>query len=106
MKHIIVACLLIVGFVAAGCATTKSTQDLSRISKADDLSKLSRKEIAAYNANPDNTDKIVCTTEKPVGSHIPQRVCHWDSAMDIRRDQDQRAMKAIQNSTSAESKSQ
>lgn len=87
MERMIIGCLLVVGIVTVGCATTNSTYDLNRLSK---------KEVAAYNANPENTDKIVCTKEKPVGSKIPKRVCHKESKIKDRQSQDQQALKEIQ----------
>ena len=90
MERMIIGCLLILGIVTVGCATTKSTNDLNRLSK---------KEIAAYNANPENTDKIVCKSEKPVGSNIPKRVCHKESKIKDRRFKDQEALKEVQRNT-------
>ena len=84
MDRMIIGCLLILGIVTAGCATTNSTNDLNRLSK---------KQIAAYNANPENTDKIVCTREKPVGSNIPKTVCRKESKIVDRQFKDQEAMK-------------
>lgn len=86
MERMIFGCLLIVGIVTVGCTTTNSTNDLNNLSK---------KEVAAYNANPENTDKIVCTKEKPVGSNIPKRVCHKESKIMDRQLHDQQAMKEL-----------
>ena len=90
MERMIIGCLLIVGIVTVGCATTNSTKDLNRLSK---------KEVAAYNANPENTDKIVCTKEKPIGSKIPKRVCHMESKIKDRQFRDQQVMQEIQRNT-------
>ena len=87
MERMIIGCLLIVGIVTVGCATTNSTYDLNRLSK---------KEVAAYNANPENTDKIVCTKEKPVGSNRPRKECRKVSKIRDRQSQDQQALKEIQ----------
>ena len=92
MERMIIGCLLIVGIVTAGCTTTNSAYDLNRLSK---------KEIAAYNANPENTDKIVCTNYKPVGSNIRKKECHLESKIKDRRLQDQQALQGIQRNTSS-----
>lgn len=94
MKPMVIGCLLILGIVTVGCTTTKSTNDLN--SHRRDLNKLSKKEIAAYNANPENTDKIVCKKEKPVGSNIPERVCYSVSRIKDRQARDQQALKTFQ----------
>jgi hypothetical protein len=85
------------GFVTAGCATKNSSVDLNNLSRNYDLSKLSRKQVVAYNANPENTDKIVCTTEKPIGSNIPKRVCYWESKIKDRQNKDQQSLREIKN---------
>jgi hypothetical protein len=95
----IIGCLVVMGIFAAGCATTNSTNDVNRFSRDNDLSRLSKKEIAAYNANPDNTDKIVCTSEKPVGSNIPVRECHFESKIKERQEKDQQALREIVGKT-------
>jgi len=88
MKKIFIVFILIAGFVLSGCAST---------SEADKLSKLSGKEIEAYNSNPDNTDKIVCRNEISTGTRIPKRVCHKQSSIAQRSRQDQDELQKIQS---------
>lgn len=87
MKKLLIV-LLIVGFTFTGCTSNP---------KVINLSKLSDKEIEAYNSNPNNTNKIVCKTEKPVGSRIPKRVCRMQASMDKRSLEDKQELQRIQS---------
>lgn len=87
MKNLLIAFLLITGFAFIGCTSTHQKNNLNDLSSA---------EIEAYNNNPNNTDKIVCRTETPIGSRLPKRVCHMESTISDRSQQDQRAIEAIQ----------
>ncbi len=100
MKRIIIGGLLIAGMLMAGCAATNSanSKKITKSTSARDLDGFSKKAIAAYNANPENTNKIVCTNEKPVGSSIPKRICHWESSIKDRQFQDQQVLREHINS--------
>lgn len=87
MKSLLIAYLLIVGLAFLGCTSTQQVANLS---------KLSDKEIEAYNSDPNNTDKIVCKNEEYIGTRIPKRVCHMKSSIDERSRQDQRTIEEIQ----------
>ena len=67
--------------------------------------RLSKQEIAAYNANPENTYKIVCEKHKPVGSNILKTECYKVSKANERRSQDQDALRRIQMNTTSSSPS-
>lgn len=88
MKSLLVAFLFISVLAFIGCTSTH---------KSNDLSRFSNEEIEAYNNDPNNTDKIVCRTEKEIGSRIPKRICRFESAIANRSRQDQRGLKNIQN---------
>lgn len=94
MKRMIIGCLLMVAIFTVGCTTANSKRS------TNDLNSLSREEIEAYNANPENTDKIVCTEEKIVGSSIPKRVCHMESTIKDRQFKDQQALQDYKKNTS------
>ncbi len=86
MKKLLIASLLIVGLAFHGCTSNRQVTGLS---------KLSNEEIEAYNSDPNNTDKIVCQIETPIGSRIPKRVCRKASSIDTRTRQDQRTLEEI-----------
>lgn len=96
MKKSIILFILITGFIFSGCATTP--QDSSLI----DINELSKKEIEAYNSNPNNTNKIVCKKEKPVGSNLPTRVCRMKASIDERSLSDQQELRRIQSQVTSE----
>ena len=96
MKRIVIGWLLIAGMLIVGCATTNSEKITV---STRDLDGFSRKEIAAYNANPENKNKIICSNEKPVGSNLPKRVCRWESAIRDRESQSQAVMQDVQRNT-------
>ena len=87
MRRLEIGCLLALCLFALGCA---AMQEKTRINNMTD------EEVAAYNADPNNTDKIVCRKEKPTGSNIPRRVCRKQSWMDDRTDQDQREIETME----------
>ncbi len=89
MKKLLIVYLLIIFSAFLGC-TTPTNQGLN-------LNKLSDAEIAAYNNDPNNTDKIVCKNEADIGSRIPNRVCRMQSSIDNRSRQDQRALENVQS---------
>ncbi|MFC1841351.1 hypothetical protein ACFL1N_17430 [Thermodesulfobacteriota bacterium] len=88
VKKLLIVFLLIAGFAFPGCNSTHKTINLS---------KLSDKEIKAYNNNPDNTIKIVCRKERSIGTRIPKRICRMQASMDKRSLEDQEALKRIQS---------
>ena len=90
MKRLLIGCLLIVGLALLGCATTNQATSLNRISN---------REIKAYNNDPNNTDKIVCKEETPIGSKIPRRTCRKESLIKRTTRQDRRAIEEIQERT-------
>ena len=83
MERLLIGCLLIVGLALLGCATTNP---------ATSLNSLSNEAIEAYNNDPNNTDKIVCKSEKPIGSLIERRVCRKESIIKDRTRQDRRTV--------------
>jgi len=88
MKNLLILFLLVVVFAYFGCA---STQQVNR------LNNLTDEQIAAYNSNPKNTDKIVCTKESQIGTRIPKRVCRKESAIAQRARADQQAVEKMQS---------
>ena len=87
MKSLLFVFLLMVCFVFLSCASTYPVNGLNS---------LSDEEIEAYNSNPNNTDKIVCTKEAQIGTRVPKRVCRKQSVMDARARQDQGMTRDIQ----------
>lgn len=88
VKNAVIVYLLIAGLAFSGCTST--------IQGNNRLEGLTDEEIEAYNSDPSNTDKIVCTEEAPIGSRIPKRVCRKESAIDSRSRMDQQALEKIQ----------
>lgn len=43
--------------------------------------------------------KLVCTSERTLGSHLPKRVCMTQSARDERSKRDQEAMRTLHDKT-------
>ena len=82
MVRLIIGCLLIADLALLGCATTNPATSLNR---------LSNDEIEAYNNDPNNTDKIVCKYETPIGSRIEKKVCRKESVSNDRTRRDQQA---------------
>jgi hypothetical protein len=80
--YFFVFCLTLVG-----CTTTN---------KSSSFDKLTNEQIEAYNNDPNNTDKIVCRTETPIGSRVPKRVCRMESVINERARQDQQSVGTIQ----------
>lgn len=94
MKRLIFWCIFVVGLTALiGCATGK---EQATKSQGDNISRFTAAEVKAYNADPRNTDKIVCKKEKPIGSNIPIRVCHRESSIENRTRRDQRTIVEMQ----------
>lgn len=87
MKNLVIVFFIISAIAFFGC--TQSHQSIN-------LNKMSNEEIEAYNSDPNNSDKIVCRTEQPIGSRIPERICRFESIIDERSRQDQRALENIQ----------
>ena len=90
MDRTIVICLLASFLFVIGCEAAR---------QAARMNNMTDEEVEAYNADPNNTDKIVCKKEKPIGSNIPRRVCHKESYLEDRTRQDQRAIDEIQRNT-------
>ncbi len=86
----IVGCLFMVGLLASACATTDGAINLNTISP---------EEVAAYNADPNNTDKIICKDEKPIGSSITRRNCYMESSLDDAEREGARAIEEVQRQT-------
>jgi hypothetical protein len=86
MARLLIGSLLtiVLGLALLGCTTTNPATSLNR---------LSNDEIEAYNNDPSNTDKIICTNEKPTGSRIAKRECYKESYIKRRTQHDQRALK-------------
>ncbi len=87
VKNLLFVYLLVVGLAFFGCTSTHQVTGLNT---------LSDEEIEAYNSNPNNTDKIVCSNEAQVGTRVPKRVCRKQSEIDERSRQDQRTIEEIQ----------
>ena len=88
MNKLLYIYIIIAVLVFLGCVSTNPKININ---------KLSDKEIKTYNSNPNNTNKIVCKKEMPIGSRIPERVCRMESSIDERSRQDQQSLKEIQN---------
>jgi hypothetical protein len=88
MKNLLILFLLVAGFACFGCAS--SQQDIRPNNLTDE-------QIAAYNSDPKNTDKIVCTKESHVGTLIPKRVCRKESEIAQRARADQQTVEKIQS---------
>ena len=88
MKNLLILSLLIVGLAFLACTS---------VHQVNSLDKLSNEEVAAYNSNPNNIDKIVCTNEMPIGTRVPKRVCRKASSIDDRTLQDQQTVRKIQS---------
>lgn len=90
MKKLLIIFLLILAvFTFSGCAGTPE--------QANELNELSPEEIAAYNADPKNTDKIVCEKIRSTGTRVPQRVCLRQSTIDARNREAQEEMTRVQS---------
>ncbi len=87
MKIVILAFIMLVNLIFSSCASNHQVVNLK---------KLTNEEIEAYNADPKNTDKIVCIKENPIGTRIPKRVCSLQSSIDERTRQDQQSLQKIQ----------
>ena len=72
MKKLLILFFIIAGLAFSGCVTTSQTDSLN---KTKSLDKMSAKEIKAYNSDPNNSYKIVCTTETRPGTRLAKRVC-------------------------------
>ena len=88
MKSLLILSLLIAGLTFLACTS---------VHQVNSLNKLSNEEVAAYNSNPNNIDKIVCTVETPIGSRVPKRICRKASSIDDRTRQDQQTVQKIQS---------
>ena len=83
MRRFVFGCIIAIGLFVFGCA---AAQERARINNMSD------EEVEAYNADPNNTDKIICKKEKPTGSNIPRRICRKQSWIDERAAHDQRVI--------------
>ena len=64
----------------SGCASTSS----NKVSATD----LSDEQIAKYNEGKEESNQIVCRNEKPLGSHISERVCYTVAELKAREEAD------------------
>jgi len=87
VKNFWIVYLFLVVLAFPGCTSTHQTNSLN---------KLSNEEVEAYNNDPNNTDKIVCRTETGIGTRLPKRACRFESTIDQRARQDQRALEKVQ----------
>jgi len=88
MKSLLIMCFIISVLAFPGCTAT--------IQVKNSLDNLSDEEIKAYNSDPNNIDKIVCTIETPIGPRIFKRVCRKESSIDEGRRLDLRTLETIQ----------
>jgi hypothetical protein len=88
VKNLLIPGLLIAGLTLFACTS---------VHQVNSLDKLTNKEIAAYNSNPNNTDKIVCTNEASIGTRVPKRICRKESSIDDRTQADQQTVRKIQS---------
>ncbi len=84
MKNLLILFFIVAGVSFIGCKSAYQGINLNKLSKA---------EIEAYNNDPTNEDKIVCKNERPIGSHIPKRVCYKESDILKRSQADQQSWK-------------
>ena len=89
VKNLLIVFFIIAALSFPGCTSTQTHQSMN-------VNKLSNEEIKAYNNDPNNTNKIVCKSETPIGSRIPERVCRFESAIENRSRQDQRDLENFQ----------
>jgi len=95
MKRLMFWCVVVISLIALiGCATGK--EQTTKHLKGDNINEFTSSEVRAYNADPKNTDRIVCRKEKPMGSIIPKRVCYRESLIEDRSQKDQRAIVEMQ----------
>lgn len=87
MKSVLIVYLAGMMLAFFGCTSTRPSGNLN---------KLTDQEIEAYNNNPMNADKIVCSTETGIGTRLPKRVCRFESSIDKRARQDQQTLDPIQ----------
>ena len=87
MEKLLIGAFVVICLFALGCA---AMQEQAR------LNSLTDEQVAEYNADPNNEDKIVCNEEKPIGSNIPKRTCTKQSDLDERTAQDQKAVEQMQ----------
>jgi hypothetical protein len=87
VKSLLIVCFIISGLTFFGCNSSHQITSLN---------KLSKEEIETYNNDPNNTDKIVCIKESPVGTLIPKKICRMQSSIDERKRQDQQNTQQIQ----------
>lgn len=83
--------ILLISFVAlasAGCATN------SNKTKAENLS---NDQIAAYNARVEESKRIICRNEKPLGSNISERKCYTVSQLKQREQNDKERLRNDQS---------
>jgi hypothetical protein len=87
VKRLLIVCIFIAGLPFFSCTSSHNITSLN---------KLSKEEIETYNNDPNNTDKIVCIKESPVGTLIPKKICRMQSSIDERKRQDQQSIQKIQ----------
>ncbi len=88
VKNLLILSLLIAGLTLSACTSARHVKSLDN---------LTNKEIATYNSNPNNTDKIVCTNEASIGTRVPKRICRKESSIDDRTQTDQQTVRKIQS---------
>lgn len=74
--------------VAANCATS------SNKTKAENLS---NEQIAAYNARVEESKRLICRNEKPLGSNISERKCYTVSQLKQREQNDKERLRNDQS---------
>lgn len=80
-----------------GCAAWCGLiEEQAKNEKYDEFADMSKADVAKFNADPKNENKIICRDEKPTGTNIPQRVCYWESQLEERTRADQREIRRRQ----------
>ncbi len=99
MKNITVIFIASV-LALSGCATWNELIERRKANDPyDGFDGMTNADIEAYNADPSNTDKIICKKEPPIGSAIPIRTCLFESVIEARSNADQRAVEEILRNT-------
>ena len=77
-----------VTLVSVGCATNTNK------TKAENLT---NDQIAAYNARVEESKRIICRNEKPLGSNISERKCYTVAQLKERQDRDKQMLRNDQS---------
>ena len=93
--YLILACFL---FAVSACSSTTSKNDSLQADTIAVVATVPSGQIIAQADRAKNSKrKLKCRTDKPLGSHIPRKICHFEGDLEEQTAESQRLMETFSN---------